>query len=116
MFSISRDLRRLAVQLQEAQDSRTDGSSTKRSRRIRGDNGKIKKNKWAWAGGDPIKTYKCGQKPKGGGFCKMLLIAWAMEQGECKKFEVGGCYLEGGFDSEEECQRACKGQDYILWG
>ena len=46
----------------------------------------------------------------------MLLIAWAMEQGECKKFEVGGCSLEGGFDSEEECQRACKGQDYILWG
>jgi len=71
--------------------------------------------------GQDYNADKCGQKPigkgkEGGGFCKMLLIAWAMEQGECKKFEVGGCYLEGGFDSEEECQRACKGQDYILWG
>ena len=42
----------------------------------------------------------------------MLLHAWAMEQGECKKFEIGGCYLKGGFDSKDECQRACKGQDY----
>ena len=45
----------------------------------------------------------------------MLLIAWAMEQGECKKFEIGGCYLEGGFDSDEECQRSCKGQDYTVY-
>ena len=42
----------------------------------------------------------------------MLLHAWAMEQGECKKFEIGGCYLEGGFDSKDQCQRSCKGQDY----